>query len=76
MLVDLSPVGAQVLSPTVLRPGQHVQMSMADEQTGMRFAAMVVWVLYEVSQGIQGYRAGRQFPQPRSRGGRSLLRPE
>ena len=66
MLVDLSPVGAQVLSPTVLRPGQPVQVSMADERTGLRFAAIVVWVSYEVShgKGITGYRAGVNFLNP------------
>ena len=63
MLVDLSPVGAQVLSPTVLRPGQRVQMSMVDEETRLQFRAAVVWVSYELSagKGITGYRAGVNF---------------
>ena len=63
VLIDLSPVGAQVLSSTFLRPGQHVRMSVADKETALRLVATVVWVCYEApsARGIAGYRAGLYF---------------
>ena len=63
VLIDLSPVGAQVLSSTFLRPGQHVRMSVADKETALRCVATVVWVWYEgpSARGITGYRAGLYF---------------
>ena len=63
VLIDLSPVGAQVLSSTFLRPGQHVRMSVADKETALRLVATVVWVCYEgpSARGIAGYRAGLYF---------------
>ena len=63
MLVDLSTTGAQVLSPTSLRPGQRVRMSMVDEESSLKFGATVVRASFELStgRGFTGYRAGVNF---------------
>ena len=63
MLVDLSPTGAQVLSPTALSPGLRVSMSVADQETPLRLVATVVWTWYEgpSARGMTGYRAGLYF---------------
>ena len=62
VLVDLSPVGAGVLSSTVLRPGQHVRMSVSDKETALHWVATVVWTRIEGpgERGIR-YRAGLYF---------------
>ena len=60
VLVDLSPVGAGVLSSTVLRPaGQHVRMSVSDKETALHWVATVVWTRCE-GPGERGisHRAG------------------
>ena len=66
MLVDLSTTGAQVLSPTSLRPGQRVRMSMVDEESSLKFGATVVRASFELStgRGFTGYRAGVNFLDP------------
>ena len=62
-LIDLSPVGAQALSATILKPGQRVRMSVADKETSLRFVATIVWAWYEGpgGRGITGYRVGLHF---------------
>jgi hypothetical protein len=62
-LIDLSPVGAQVISKMVLRPNQRVRMQLPDAKNeggrAVRCAALVVWASFEMPSG-QGprYRAG------------------
>ncbi len=62
-LVDLSTVGAQVLSAAVLRPGQRVRISMVDERVTLRFQAAIVWAAFELPKGggAPRYRAGMDF---------------
>ncbi len=62
-LVDLSALGAQVLTPNVLRPNQRVRVSMVDEQVTLRAQAVVIWAKFELPQGTSGplYRAGLEF---------------
>lgn len=62
-LVDLSALGAQVLSPNVLRPNQRVRVSMVDERVTLRTQAVVIWAKFELPQGGSGplYRAGLEF---------------
>lgn len=62
-LVDLSPLGAQVISATVLRPNQRVRVAMVDERVTLRFHAVVVWATFELPKGRPGphYRAGLEF---------------
>jgi len=56
-LVDLSTVGAQVVSPTVLKPNQRVRVTM--ENGKVKCAGAVVWAAFEMPKGLPTrYRAG------------------
>lgn len=62
MLVDLSTIGAQVLSPTVLKPNQRLRMSLSDEHSSVRFNATVAWASFEIPKNTAPrYRAGIEF---------------
>ena len=62
ILVDLSTIGAQVLSPTVLKPNQRVRMSLSDEHSSVRFNASVAWASFEIPKNTNPrYRAGIEF---------------
>lgn len=61
-LVDLSSLGAQLLSATVLKPNQRVRMSLSDEHGTTRFNATVAWSAFEIpSKSAPRYRAGVEF---------------
>ncbi|HEX6212185.1 MAG TPA: PilZ domain-containing protein [Methylomirabilota bacterium] len=62
-LVDLSTLGAQVISATVLKPNQRVRVAMVDERVTLRFHATVVWATFELPRGRPApqYRAGLEF---------------
>src|SRR5262249_37733266 len=62
-LVDLSVIGAQVVSPIVLKPNQRVRMSLQDDQVGaVRFNASVAWASFEIPPNSgPRYRAGLEF---------------
>ncbi len=61
-LVDLSTLGAQVLSPTVLRPNHRVRVVMADDRASVKCAAVVAWASFEIPPKVAPrYRAGLQF---------------
>lgn len=56
-LVDLSAVGAQVVSPTVLKPNQRVRVMM--ENGKVKCAGAVAWAAFEMPKGMPTrYRAG------------------
>jgi hypothetical protein len=58
-LVDLSTVGAQVTSPTVLKPNQRVRVTMGDGKAAIRCAGAIVWAAFEMPKGMATrYRAG------------------
>ena len=62
MLVDLSTVGAQVVSASVLKPNQRVRMALSDEAGSVRFNAVVAWAKFEIPPGSgPRYRAGLAF---------------
>jgi hypothetical protein len=69
-LVDLSTMGAQVLSTTVLKPRQRVRMVLSVEPYLIRAAGTVAWALFEIPKaGLPPhYRAGLEFssadPEP------------
>ena len=69
-LVDLSTMGAQVVSTTVLKPRQRVRMVLAVEPYLIRAAGTVAWALFEIPKGglVPHYRAGLEFasadPEP------------
>lgn len=60
-LVNLSLVGADVVSVTILKPNQHVRVTLADPRRPMRIRSAVVWELFEMPKGIPRYRAGIEF---------------
>ena len=61
-LVDLSTIGAHVLSATILKPNQKVRMTVADDQITMRLNAVVAWAFFEMPPKIgPRYRAGVEF---------------
>lgn len=58
-LVDLSSVGAQVVSPTVLKPNQRVRVIMGEGKAAIRCAGAVAWAAFEMPKGLPTrYRAG------------------
>jgi hypothetical protein len=59
-LVNISEHGAQVLSPEILKPGEHVHARLPDTP---RRRAVVVWSAFEMLQHTNrpGYRAGLSF---------------
>jgi hypothetical protein len=57
-LVDLSAGGAQVLSPTVLKPNQRVRLTFSDAAGDVRVNASVAWATFEIPPR---YRAGIEF---------------
>ena len=60
-LIDVSVVGAQVLSATTLRPNQRLRMSLPDATRPIRFSAGVAWAAFEMPKGGPRYRAGIEF---------------
>jgi hypothetical protein len=61
-LVDVSTVGAQVLTPTVLKPNQRIRMALPEESGAIRFNAAVAWAKFEIPpQSGPRYRAGIEF---------------
>ena len=62
-LVDLSIVGAQVISPLPLRPNGRVRVALNDGQDVVRVAAVVAWARFEIPEdtGEPRYRAGLDF---------------
>jgi len=62
-LVDLSMLGAQVLSPRAIRPNCSVRLQLPSGAGALSCEARVVWVLVEQRKDRQSalYRAGVQF---------------
>jgi hypothetical protein len=60
-LVDMSVVGAQVISSIVLKPNQRVRMSINDGKKPLRFSAGVAWASFELVKTGPRYRAGIEF---------------
>jgi hypothetical protein len=61
-LVDLSTIGAQVISPTILKPNQRVRVLFAETEGGMKIASAVAWAAFEIPKGTgPRYRAGLEF---------------
>lgn len=58
-LVDLSKVGAQVVSPTVLKPNQRVRVVLGDGKSVVKRSGAVAWAAFEMPKGMPTrYRAG------------------
>ncbi|HJZ78583.1 MAG TPA: PilZ domain-containing protein [Vicinamibacterales bacterium] len=64
-LVDISVLGAQVVSLPVLRPGQKIKVSLPDTDDTLNVVAQVAWSLFERPQ-LQAephYRVGLEFTE-------------
>jgi hypothetical protein len=62
-VVDVSTVGAQVLSSTILRPNQKVRVSIPNDDFVMRFRGAIAWAKFELPKPTDAprYRAGVEF---------------
>jgi PilZ domain-containing protein len=60
-IVDLSPIGAQVLSQQPLKPQQRIRIVLADDLGMVRVNAAVAWASFEIPKGASRYRAGIEF---------------
>ena len=61
-LVDLSTVGAQVLTTSILKPNQRIRIALPEESGAIRFNAAVAWAKFEIpAQSGPRYRAGIEF---------------
>ena len=63
IVVDLSVMGAQVISATILRPNQRVRISVPTDDFVMRFRGAVAWAKFELPKPTEPprYRAGVEF---------------
>jgi len=62
-VIDVSPLGAQVVSITILRPNQKVRVSIPQEDALVRCRGTVVWARFELPKPSAPpvYRAGIEF---------------
>lgn len=62
-VVDLSTIGAQVLSATILRPNQKVRVSIPVSETSARCRGTIAWAKFELPNPTAPpvYRAGVEF---------------
>jgi hypothetical protein len=61
-LVDLSTIGAQIISPVALKPNQMIPMTLSDEVGVVKLSAAVAWTSFEIPpNGAPRYRAGVEF---------------
>jgi hypothetical protein len=61
-LVDLSVIGAQVVSPLILKPNQRVRLALSDARGVIRCLGSIVWSAFEMPRGLPTrYRAGIEF---------------
>jgi hypothetical protein len=60
-LVNISVLGAQVMSPSALRPNQRVRMSLLESARPIRFNGIVAWATFEMPKEGPRYRAGISF---------------
>ena len=62
-VIDLSQVGAQVMSQTILRPNQKVRVSIPNDDFVMRFRGSIAWAKFELPNPTSPprYRAGVEF---------------
>jgi len=60
-LVDVSAMGAQIISKAALKPQQMLRIVLADDLGVVRFSAAVAWASFEIPKGVTRYRAGIEF---------------
>ena len=58
-LIDLSSVGVQVISPTVLKPNQRVRVVLGEGKNAVKCSGAIAWAAFEMPKGMATrYRAG------------------
>jgi hypothetical protein len=61
-LIDLSAVGVQVVSPTILKPNQRVRVVIGDAKSPIKCSGAIAWAAFEMPKGMPTrYRAGVDF---------------
>jgi hypothetical protein len=61
-LVDVSTVGAQLVTGVVLKPNQRIRLSLPEGKAAIRLNASVAWAKFEIPPGSgPRYRAGVEF---------------
>lgn len=58
VLIDLSRVGVQVVSPGGLKPKQEVRIVLRDGQGAVEGTGLVAWASFEMAESGPRYRAG------------------
>ena len=59
VLVDLSAVGAQVISTKMLKPNQRIRLTLPEGKTAIRCTGSIAWASFEMPKGESPrYRAG------------------
>ena len=61
-LIDLSTIGAQLVSQTAVKPGQELRLILTDVSGNLKFLGKVVWASFEIPpSGTPRYRAGAEL---------------
>lgn len=62
-VIDVSIVGAQVVSQTILRPNQKVRVTIPQEKAQLRYRGTIAWAKFELPKPTEPpiYRAGVEF---------------
>ena len=61
-IIDLSSIGAQVVSTTGLKPSQDLRLTLTDGSGNVRFNGKVAWASFEIPPNSgPRYRAGLEF---------------
>jgi hypothetical protein len=63
-LINVSTFGLQVVSPTVLKPNQKVEIIIDRYGVDLRTRAEIAWSVLELGQSGVSYRAGIAFAEP------------
>jgi hypothetical protein len=63
-LVNLSVIGAQVISTAVLKPNQRGKFAFLDADKAKPMPFSVAWAALEIVEGSLRYRAGVEFSNP------------
>jgi len=61
-LIDLSTIGAQLVTQATVKPGQELRLILTDASGNVKFLGKVVWASFEIPpSGAPRYRAGAEF---------------
>lgn len=66
-LIDLSTMGAQIVSAIPLKPTQKLRLILADDLGVVRVNASVAWASIELPKGVVRYRGGLEFKEPETK---------